>query len=164
MTRKTITLNVNGDAYEVSVQPWQSLAEVLREELNLTGTKIGCNQGDCGACTVLFDGRPVSSCLTLAVEADGRKLLTIEGLARSPAELTPLQEAFGEKGAVQCGFCTGGMILAAHHLLETNASPSEAEIREGLSGNICRCTGYNKIVDAIDHAAKVMGGESGGAA
>ena len=163
MKRRPITLLVNGDRYEVSAAPWRSLAEVLREDLGLTGTKIGCNQGDCGACTVHLDGRPVCSCLTLAVEAHERPIVTIEGLA-SPRELTPLQRAFGEKGAVQCGFCTGGMILAASHLLEENATPDERAIREGLSGNICRCTGYNKIVEAIDAAAKEMGATSGGAA
>lgn len=156
MAKKIIELIVNGDRYEVAVDPWRSLAEVLREDLNLTGTKIGCNQGDCGACTVLMDGRSVSSCLTLAREAAGREVVTIEGLANGPDDLHPLQEAFAERGAVQCGYCTPGMILAAKYLLDKNPEPSEQEIRQGLSGNLCRCTGYNKIVEAIDHAAKEM--------
>jgi aerobic carbon-monoxide dehydrogenase small subunit len=156
MAKQTIELIVNGDRYEVAVYPWQTLAEVLREELRLTGTKIGCNQGDCGACTVLMDGRSISSCLTLAVEAHQRDLSTIEGLAASPDQLHPLQEAFAEKGAVQCGFCTPGMILSAKHLLDNNPSPSETEIRQGLGGNLCRCTGYNKIVEAVQTAAQQM--------
>jgi len=153
MSKRLINLNVNGHDYEVAVQPWQSLAEVLREELNLTGTKIGCNIGDCGACTVIIDGRSVSSCLTLAVEARDRAITTIEGLAESPDRLHPIQEAFVESHAVQCGFCTAGMIMSAKHLLEKNPRPSEDEIRRGLSGNLCRCTGYVKIVEAIDLAA-----------
>jgi carbon-monoxide dehydrogenase small subunit len=147
---------VNGDRYEVAVDPWRTLAEVLREELRLTGTKIGCNQGDCGACTVLLDGRSVSSCLTLAVEAHQREITTIEGLAPSPDHLHPLQQAFVQHGAVQCGFCTPGMILAAKHLLENNPQPTEQEIRRGLGGNLCRCTGYNKIVEAVQAAAQEL--------
>jgi len=153
MAKQNIELIVNGDRYEVAVDPWRTLAEVLREDLSLTGTKIGCAQGDCGACTVLMDGRSISSCLTLAVEAHQRDITTIEGLAPSPDKLHPLQKSFVEHGAVQCGFCTPGMILSAKHLLDNNPSPSEAEIRAGLSGNLCRCTGYNKIVDAIGAAA-----------
>ncbi len=153
MAKQLIELIVNGDRYEVAVEPHASLAEVLREELNLTGTKIGCNQGDCGACTVLLDGRAVSSCLTLAAEAHQREVTTIEGLAPSADRLHPLQEAFIEKGAVQCGFCSAGMILSAKALLDQNPSPSEAEIRQGLDGNLCRCTGYVKIVEAIQAAA-----------
>jgi carbon-monoxide dehydrogenase small subunit len=153
VAKQLIELIVNGDRYEVAVEPGASLAEVLREELNLTGTKIGCNQGDCGACTVLLEGRSVSSCLTLAVEAHQREVVTIEGLAPSSDQLHPLQEAFVEKGAVQCGFCTAGMIMAAKSLLDHNPSPNEAAIRHGLSGNLCRCTGYVKIVDAIQAAA-----------
>ena len=156
MAKQTIELIVNGDRYEVAIDPWRSLAEVLREDLRLTGTKIGCNQGDCGACTVLINGRSVSSCLTLAVEAHQREVTTIEGLAKSPQELHPIQEAFVEKGAVQCGFCTGGMIMSAKHLLDHNPQPTEPEIRQGLSGNLCRCTGYNKIVEAIGEAAQRM--------
>ncbi|MBI5523887.1 MAG: (2Fe-2S)-binding protein [Desulfarculus sp.] len=154
MAKQTIEITVNGDRYEVAIDPWRSLAEVLREDLRLTGTKIGCNQGDCGACTVLINGRSVSSCLTLAVEAHQREVTTIEGLAKTPQELHPIQEAFVEKGAVQCGFCTGGMIMSAKHLLDKNPQPTELEIRQGLSGNLCRCTGYNKIVEAIGDAAR----------
>ena len=159
MTTKAIRLNVNGDRYDVNVAPWRSLADVLREDLELIGTKIGCNQGDCGACTVHLDGRPVCSCLTLAVEADQREVKTIEGLAPSPQELTVLQQAFAEKGAVQCGFCTPGMLMSASHLLETEPRPDDGQIRRGLSGNMCRCTGYEKIVAAIDSAARTMAGE-----
>ena len=153
MAKQTIELIVNGDRYEIAVDPWRTLADVLREDLRLTGTKIGCAQGDCGACTVLMDGRSISSCLTLAVEAHQRDITTIEGLAVSPTELHPLQEAFVQHGAVQCGYCTPGMIMSAKHLLDHTPNPSEEEIRQGLSGNLCRCTGYNKIVDAIGAAA-----------
>jgi len=156
VAKEIIELIVNGDRYEVAVEPWRTLAEVLREDLNLTGTKIGCNQGDCGACTVLMEGRSVSSCLTLAAEAHQREIVTIEGLAQGPEDLHPLQEAFVEHGAVQCGYCTPGMILSAKHLLDHNPTPSEQEIRQGLSGNLCRCTGYSKIVEAIGAAAAKM--------
>ncbi len=162
MSKRLIILNVNGLDYEVAVHPWQSLAEVLREELNLTGTKIGCNIGDCGACTVIIDGRSVSSCLTLAVEAQGRAITTIEGLAESPDRLHPIQESFVEAHAVQCGFCTSGMIMNAKHLLDKNPRPSEDEIRAGLSGNLCRCTGYVKIVEAIDQAAGKLAADKEG--
>jgi len=153
VAKQIIELTVNGDRYEVAVEPSRSLAEVLREDLGLTGTKIGCNQGDCGACTVLIDGRSVASCMTLAVEAQHREITTIEGLAASLQNLHPIQEAFVEHGAVQCGFCTSGMIMSAKNLLDKNPSPSEQEIRHALSGNLCRCTGYTKIVEAIDAAA-----------
>ena len=158
MAKQTIELIVNGDRYELAVDPWRTLADVLREDLRLTGTKIGCAQGDCGACTVLLDGRSISSCLTLAVEAHQREVTTIEGLSPSPDKLHPIQEAFVQHGAVQCGYCTPGMVLAAKHLLDQNPAPSEAEIRAGLSGNLCRCTGYNKIVDAIGAAAQKLSG------
>ena len=161
VARKNIELIVNGDRYEVAVYPWQTLAEVLREELNLTGTKVGCNQGDCGACTVLLDGRSVSSCLTLAVEAHKREVSTVEGLAASPDKLHPLQEAFVETQAVQCGFCTAGMLMSAKYLLDNNPSPSEEQIRAGLSGNLCRCTGYVKIVEAISAAADQLASDAG---
>ncbi|MGM0427815.1 MAG: (2Fe-2S)-binding protein [Thermodesulfobacteriota bacterium] len=154
--KQQISLNVNGDTYTLAVEPWKTLNEVLREDLNLTGTKLGCGSGDCGACTVMVDGRSVSSCLTLAVEAAGKEILTVEGLAESGEKLHPVQEAFLEKGAVQCGFCTAGMEMSALFLLNKNPSPSEAEIRRGLSGNLCRCTGYNKIVEAISSAAQKM--------
>jgi carbon-monoxide dehydrogenase small subunit len=139
---------VNGTHYEVYVSPQRTLAEMLREDLGLTGIKQGCGEGECGACTVLLDGLPVSSCLILAVEAQGAEVTTIEGVADG-AELHPLQAAFVEKGAVQCGFCTPGMILNARALLDENPDPSEHEIRTALSGNLCRCTGYQKIVDAV---------------
>ena len=153
MKRRAIALVVNGDRYEVAVEPWRSLAEVLREDLGLTGTKIGCHHGDCGACTVILDGRTVCSCLTLAVEAEDLAITTIEGVAPSGQALHPIQQAFVDRGAVQCGFCTPGMILNAKQLLDDTPRPSEDEIRRALSGNLCRCTGYAKIVDAICHAA-----------
>ena len=148
-----MTLVVNGDTYEVAADPRRTLAEVLREDLRLVGTKVGCNQGDCGACTVLLDGRSVCSCLTLAVEAQGLEIRTIEGMAPSADRLHPLQQAFVDKGAVQCGFCTAGMIMSASQLLEGDPRPDDDSIRRGLSGNLCRCTGYYKIVDAIRHAS-----------
>ncbi|MBU1277402.1 MAG: (2Fe-2S)-binding protein [Proteobacteria bacterium] len=156
MAKQNIELIVNGDRYQLTVEPSRMLVDVLREDLGLTGTKIGCAQGDCGACTVLMDGVSVSSCLTLAVEAHQRDITTIEGLAASPQDLHPLQEAFVQHGAVQCGYCSPGMILSAKHLLDHNPKPSEEEIRQGLSGNLCRCTGYNKIVEAIGDAAEKM--------
>ena len=156
MAKQNIELIVNGDRYEVAVEPNRMLVDVLREDLGLTGTKIGCAQGDCGACTVLMDGVSISSCLTLAVEAHQREITTIEGLAASPQELHPIQESFVQHGAVQCGYCTPGMIMSAKHLLDQNPHPSEEQIRQGLSGNLCRCTGYNKIVEAIGAAADKM--------
>jgi aerobic carbon-monoxide dehydrogenase small subunit len=151
-----INFTVNGDAYTLSVDPWQTLNEVLREDLNLTGTKLGCGTGDCGACTVMVDGRTVSSCLTLAVSVNGKSIKTVEGLAPSGEELHPIQEAFIQTGAIQCGFCTAGMEMSAHYLLSHNPSPSEKEIRAGLSGNLCRCTGYNQIVEAVSVASEKM--------
>ena len=159
---KTTQLTVNGDRYEVAIDPRRSLAEVLREELGLVGTKIGCNQGDCGACTVLVDGRSINSCLMLAVDARGSEVTTIEALASSHDGLHPVQQAFVDKGAVQCGFCTPGMIMSAVDLLAKHPRPSEEQIRSGLYGNLCRCTGYTKIVDAILSAAKTMTGSEGG--
>lgn len=153
MQKQTVKLNVNGDQYEVAVRNHRSLADVIREDLDLTGTKVGCNQGDCGACTVLIDGRAVCSCLTLAVEAEGSEITTIEGIAEAPDALHPLQQAFVDKGAVQCGFCTGGMIVSAVAMLEKNPKPDDDAIRRGLSGNLCRCTGYNKIVEAVASVA-----------
>jgi aerobic carbon-monoxide dehydrogenase small subunit len=155
--RHIVKIKVNGDVYEVAVKPKESLLDVLRNKLNLTGTKKGCNEGDCGACTVIMNGRPVNSCLTLAVEADGSEVLTVEGLAKGP-ELHPLQRAFMEYGALQCGYCTPGMIMSAKALLDENPDPSEEEIRYALAGNICRCTGYTKIVQAVREAAKSMKG------
>ncbi len=156
--KRVVELVVNGDRRQVAVDPWRTLIEVLREDLNLTGTRLGCGTGDCGACTVLLDGRAVSSCLTLAVEADGREVRTVEGLALSGEDLHPIQRAFIECGAIQCGFCTAGMELAALYLLERNPSPTDREIREALSGNLCRCTGYEKVVKAIAVAAEAMKG------
>lgn len=151
--KQVIELKVNGESYEVAVNPWRTLLEVLREDLALTGTKKGCDTGDCGTCTVILDGKSVLSCLVLAVEAAGKEVLTIEGLAQA-GRLHPLQTAFIEHGAIQCGFCTPGMILSARALLEENPHPTEEEIRAGISGNLCRCTGYAKIVEAIQAAAE----------
>jgi aerobic carbon-monoxide dehydrogenase small subunit len=154
--KQMLTLRVNGITHELSIDPWRTLNEVLRDELNLTGTKLGCGSGDCGACTVLVDGRSVSSCLTLAASADGKEISTVEGLAPSGEELHPVQESFVDKGAIQCGFCTAGMEMSAVFLLGRNGSPDEKQIREGLSGNLCRCTGYNQIVEAVADAAEKM--------
>ena len=150
--KRLITLTVNGAKHEVAIEPCQSLLHVLREELHLTGTKEGCSEGECGACTVYLDGQTVDACLIFALEANGREVVTIEGLSKGDT-LHPLQKAFAEHGAVQCGFCTPGMILAARALLESNPHPTEADIRRGISGNLCRCTGYVKIVEAIKAAA-----------
>ncbi len=154
--KQTISLQVNGDTYQLAVNPWRTLNEVLREDLKLTGTKLGCGTGDCGACTVLVDGKSVSSCLTLAIEVQGKEITTIEGMAPNAEELHPIQESFIQKGAIQCGFCTPGMIMSTAYLLNNNHNPTEQEIRAGLSGNLCRCTGYNKIVDAIQDAAEKL--------
>ncbi len=151
-----ITLNVNGDNYTVACDSSRTLNEVLRDDLGLTGTKLGCSDGDCGACTVMIDGNSVSSCLTLAVSCEGKEIKTVEGLAISGEELHPIQEAFIEKGAIQCGFCTAGMEMSALNLLSKNTSPTEEEIRTAISGNLCRCTGYYKIVEAIESAANTM--------
>jgi carbon-monoxide dehydrogenase small subunit len=148
-----MTLTVNGTPYEVAIEPRQSLLQLLREELHLTGTKEGCSEGECGACTVLLNGKTVDSCLIFALEAQGLEVTTIEGLAQGD-QLHPVQKAFAEYGAVQCGFCTPGMILAAKTLLDSNPHPTELEIRQGISGNLCRCTGYVKIVEAIQAAAR----------
>ncbi len=153
-----ITLTVNGETYDLMVSPTAFLVDVLREDLGLTGTKKGCGIGDCGACTVLVDGKPVLSCLTLAVSCHGREITTIEGLARGP-ELHPIQQAFVEKGAIQCGFCTPGMILSAKALLDRVPNPTEDDIKQGIAGNLCRCTGYVKIIEAISHAAQLLAEE-----
>jgi carbon-monoxide dehydrogenase small subunit len=146
--KKLIKLTVNDREYETAVEPNLTLTNFIRYELGLTGTKKGCETGDCGACTVLLDGIPVNSCLVLAVQANGRKVETIEGL-ETQAGLHPLQDAFVEHGAIQCGFCSPGMILSAKHLLDKNPSPDESDIRGAISGNLCRCTGYQKIIEAI---------------
>jgi carbon-monoxide dehydrogenase small subunit len=143
-----LAFTVNGEPMRLKVPPGATLLEVLREDLELTGTKYGCGEGECGACSVLLDGRVVNSCLILAQECDGSEVLTIEGL-RSNGQLHPIQKAFVEYGAIQCGFCTPGMIMATYALLEANPSPSEEEIKRALEGNLCRCTGYRKIVDAV---------------
>jgi len=153
MKKRKIELNVNGEPFTVSASPQRTLLEVLREDLGLTGTKEGCSEGECGVCTVLLDGVPVRSCLLFAVDVRGRKVTTVEGLAQGQA-LHPIQEAFVAHGAVQCGFCTPGMILSAKALLDRNSSPTEDEIRVAISGNLCRCTGYQKIVEAILAASR----------
>ena len=151
--KKLITLTINTIPREIAVEPNQTLVDVLRCDLGMTGTKKGCGIGDCGACTVLMDGIPVSSCLVLAMEADGHDILTIEGVANGN-DLHPIQKAFVEKGAIQCGFCTPGMVLIALDLLRRNPNPTEAEVRRAMSGNLCRCTGYQKIVEAVMTAAE----------
>jgi carbon-monoxide dehydrogenase small subunit len=145
---------VNGETEFLEVESHRTLLQVLREDLDLTGTKDGCNGGECGACTVLFDGEPVNACLVLAVEADGHEVVTVEGLAQDGA-LDPLQRAFINRNAVQCGFCTPGMIISARALLDRNPRPSEMEIRQAIAGNLCRCTGYTRIVEAVQDIAKL---------
>jgi aerobic-type carbon monoxide dehydrogenase small subunit (CoxS/CutS family) len=156
--KQLVALNINGEDYELAIVPTHTLLEVLREDAGLTGTKHGCEQGECGLCTVLIDGRPQFSCLTLAIEAGGCEIRTVEGLARG-GELHPLQQAWGETGASQCGYCTPGMLMSAQALLERNPSPSRDEIREALAGNLCRCTGYQAIIEAVELAAVRMGGD-----
>jgi aerobic carbon-monoxide dehydrogenase small subunit len=157
------TFVINGQTYEEIVEANTTLADLLREKVGLTGTKRGCSaSGNCGACTVLLDGRPILSCLTLAWTVRDREITTIEGLA-GPAGLHPLQQSFLDHGAVQCGYCTPGMVLAAKALLDENPSPSTDEIREGLAGNLCRCTGYVKIVEAVQAVSKRAGGGAAGA-
>jgi len=152
---RELNLTVNNQSYRLSVPPWRTLLEVIREDLGLTGTKEGCGLGECGACTVLMDGRAVNSCLVLATEADGREITTIEGLAQGD-KLHPIQQAFLDHGGLQCGFCTPGMIMSAKALLDKNPTPTEEEIKQGIAGNLCRCTGYTKIIESIKAAAKNM--------
>lgn len=152
--KELIALNINNQVYEIPVHSRDLLIDVIRKKVGLTGTKKGCNQGDCGACTVLIEGKPVLSCLTLAVACRGKKITTIEGLAGAEGTLHPVQQAFVDHGAVQCGFCSPGMILTAKALLDRNPDPDEREIKQNIAGNICRCTGYKKIVEAIAAAAK----------
>ena len=159
MKQQEILLKVNGANYQVSIEPWRTLVEVLRENLGLTGTKKSCNEGECGACTVIMDGGPVSSCLVLAIDAQGKEILTIEGLSEGE-KLHPIQEAFLKHGAIQCGFCTPGMVMSAKALLDENPKPTVAEVRKAISGNLCRCTGYQHIVDSIMAAATMMDKES----
>jgi len=147
-----LSLRVNGEEQQVSFAPYKTLLEVLREDLNLTGTKHGCELGECGACAVLLDGEPVLSCLVLALECEGRSVETVEGLA-SGTKLHPLQAAFADCGGSQCGYCTPGMLMTAKALLDHEPNPSRERIKEAIAGNICRCTGYNQIVEAIESAA-----------
>jgi len=159
--KQALELKVNAQLYEVFVEPWQSLAEVLREELGFIGVKVSCNSGDCGSCIVIVDGKAVKSCLVLAPQAKGKEIITIEGLTQD-SRLHPLQEAFIEHFAFQCGYCTPGMILMAKTLLDENPDATEDEIRTGLSGNLCRCTGYVKIIEAIMAARDKMKKTSSG--
>ena len=152
-----VSITVNGSKHECAVEPRTLLVHFLREELDLTGVHIGCESTLCGACTVHLNGRAVKSCTVLAIQADGQEVTTIEGLAPDSDNLHPLQVGFWEKHGLQCGYCTPGMIMAAKQLLDDNPSPTEAEIREALDGNICRCTGYQQIVDAVQHAAEAAG-------
>lgn len=158
--RHLIRLVLNGEPRELAVESHRTLLDTLRQEAGLTGTKKGCDVGECGSCTVIMDGRLVNACLVLAPEADGAEIVTIEGIQPSPHELHPLQENFITHGAAQCGFCTPGFIVAAKALLDENPKPTLDEIRFAIAGNICRCTGYTKIVEAIDHTAR-EGAEGG---
>jgi len=157
--KKLIELKVNGEVEQTYIEPGSSLARVLREELGLTGTKISCETGDCGACTVLIDGQAVKSCIYPAMKARGKEILTIEGLQQKDGTLHPLQESFLENFAVQCGYCTPGMIMGAKALLDENPHATEEDVKEGLRGNLCRCTGYVKIVDAVLAAGSKMQGK-----
>ena len=156
-----VTLTLNGEARTARVTPETTLLELLRDHFNLTGAKLGCDAGDCGACTVIVDGKTVNACLMLAAQADGRELLTIEGLATRD-RLHPLQKAFEDRASLQCGFCGPGVILSAKALLDENPDPGVREIRDALSGNLCRCTGYTKMIEAIQEAARALRGEQRG--
>lgn len=158
--KKTVNFSVNGNDVEVEVIPHWSLLRVLRDELELFGAKPGCGEGECGACTVLIDGDPVNSCIYPILEAEGKTILTIEGLADADGALHPIQQAFLEKAGVQCGFCTPGMIMSAKSLLDTNPNPTEDEIRHAIAGNMCRCTGYVQIVESVQHAAALLSDKS----
>jgi len=155
--KQLIKLRVNGESYEVAVEPRKLLVDVLRDNLGLTGTKKACDFGNCGSCTVLMDGKSILSCLILAIEAQDKDILTVEGMAKD-GQFHPLQQAFIDHGAIQCGFCTPGMLLSAKALLDENPQPTTAEIKEALSGNLCRCTGYVKIIEAVEAAAQKMRG------
>jgi len=157
--KQLIALNINEQIYEVPVNPWDLLADVIRNKVGLIGTKKGCEQGDCGACTVLIDGQAVLSCLTLAIACQDKKITTIEGLAEQDGQLHPIQQSFVDRGAVQCGFCTSGMILSSKALLGSNPKPDLEEIKRALSGNLCRCTGYKKIIEAVEAASETMSKE-----
>jgi aerobic-type carbon monoxide dehydrogenase small subunit (CoxS/CutS family) len=156
--KREITLNVNGEELTGTAEARMTLADFLRDELGLTGTHLGCEHGVCGACTILLDGRSTRSCLMLAVQAEGHELRTVEGLAAADGTLHPIQEAFSAKHGLQCGFCTPGFLMSVHELLEDNPDPDEDEIRSFLSGNLCRCTGYQNIVAAVRHAAELQRG------
>jgi aerobic carbon-monoxide dehydrogenase small subunit len=160
MSKHEVTITVNGQAYTREIESRTLLVHFIREELSLTGTHIGCDTTSCGACTVLLDGIAVKSCTMFAVSANGKSIETIEGVMQN-GQLHPLQEGFWEKHGLQCGFCTPGMILSAKYLLSKNPNPSEQEIRQGISGNLCRCTGYNKIVEAVQYAAEKMNAKEG---
>jgi len=160
LKKARVRFRVNGQDIELDIEPMATLLDILREQLGLTGTKKGCGAGDCGACTVIMDKKAILSCLTPAMQVTGREITTVEGLSRN-GELHPLQEAFIECGAVQCGFCTPGMLLSAKALLDQNPSPTQEEVRMAISGNLCRCTGYKKIIDAIMLASKRMKDEGG---
>jgi len=153
--RVHMTLRVNGEDLPLSFAPYKTLLEVLREDLNLTGTKHGCELGECGACAVLVDGQPLLSCLELALDCEGREIQTVEGLAKG-TELHPLQAAFADVGGSQCGYCTSGMLMTAKALLDKEPAPSRERIKEAISGNLCRCTGYQQIWESIEQAARVM--------
>ena len=161
MITKSITVTVNGKAHTASVMPRMTLVDFLRDVLRQTGTHIGCEHGVCGACSVIFDGVPIRSCLMYAVQADGHEVMTVEGLADENGVIGDLQDAFWESHAMQCGYCTPGMLMAAHALLEENPRPDTEEIREAISGNLCRCTGYTQIVEAIALCAAKRNGEAG---
>ena len=155
MKKEIVTFKINGRAYETIITPNMTLSEVLRDKLDLTGTKNACGVGECGSCTVLVDGKPMLSCSTLAIAVRDRDITTIEGLAKG-SDLHPLQQAFIDSGAIQCGFCTPGMILMAKAILDENPAPTREQVKEGLGGNLCRCTGYVKIIDAVMAAAEVL--------
>lgn len=159
--KKIITFNLNGENVEALTAENETFLDFIRNTMGLTGTKKGCEEGECGACTILLDGKPVNSCLLLAMEVDGHDVVTIEGLAKD-GKLHPIQQAFIDKWALQCGYCTPGMIMSAKALLDHNPDPTEHEIRDAIAGNLCRCTGYAKIVEAIDSVAKEFGGNSHG--
>lgn len=153
MTEVKVDFRVNGHEHSLLIEPGLRLIDVLRDKLNLTGTKEGCGEGECGACTVIMDGKIVNSCLVMAFQAQGKEIITIEGIGQ-PDQLHPIQEAFLEEGAVQCGFCTPGMVLAAKALLDKNPRPTPAEIRRAMAGNLCRCTGYDQIIKAVEKASQ----------
>ncbi len=160
MSRHDITLTVNGRTYRASVPARLTLVDFLRDELRLTGTHAGCEHGVCGACSILLDGRPLRSCLVLAVQADGASITTVEGLAPEPGALSVLQDCFWELHALQCGFCTPGMLIAAHALLAQVPAPTDEDIRDAIGGNLCRCTGYKQIIEAVKLAASRLGGQN----